>query len=102
MSRKCEFNDENLKACSENDWDCAFCDHMKDEKYIDIENKFKNKEDFINYCLKNNICPDEYGLKGFEDFSECESNLDFCKMCIESSIKDIHDIINEIKSLGKR
>ena len=31
-TRKCEFNEENLKACSENDWDCAMCCHMKDTK----------------------------------------------------------------------
>jgi hypothetical protein len=37
MNRKCEYNEENLGACSENDWDCAMCEHMKNEKDINTK-----------------------------------------------------------------
>ena len=32
VQRKCELNEKDLKSCSENDWDCAICEHMEDSK----------------------------------------------------------------------
>lgn len=31
---KCELDEKDLKACSENGWDCAMCEHMKNENGV--------------------------------------------------------------------
>jgi hypothetical protein len=51
MTKKCKFNEENLKACSENDWDCAMCEYLTTD-YISFEK--------LDAMKQNNEIDEEY------------------------------------------
>lgn len=58
------------------------------DKLKELINQMTRKE-FIDYCIKNNLCPDDFGLSCFDDFSECGTSLDYCRMCIEANSKEL-------------
>lgn len=54
----------------------------------DLKGKL-TKQQFIEYGLSQDTCPDEFDLKIFDDLSSCGTSLEFCKLCWEGAIKDI-------------
>lgn len=59
------------------------------EKFIKELAKLLTRNEFINVCMNSGLCPDDFNLSCFEDFEKCGTDLEFCKICFDSNMKDI-------------
>lgn len=63
MEYKCKFNETNLRACSEQGWDCAFCDYLEEIKGGNVW--------MAKYKIKPTVVEAEVYKEGMEDGYAC-------------------------------
>lgn len=94
MKYKCKFNETNLRACSEQGWDCAFCDYLEEVKGEKTGmSKYRKKPvvveamqwDGSNYSTHEIIT--FMGQKINNDFITQEKFYDYCNIAMRDGIK---------------